>query len=180
MKRSIALGAAWTASAAAAVGLGFLAVSLVGASASPSQPVAATTSATATATATGAPTAPSAKGEFVTTGGTVLADCASGSLVLAGVPAAGWSVDDSNDAGRLEFRGGNEKVEVLVACVGGAPVFSLDDSASGSGSSSSSTAPASTSGGDDSSGRGGGGHGSDDGSGDDSSGRGSGGDGSDG
>ena len=35
MKRTLALGAAWTGSAVAAVGLGFLAVSLVGASASP-------------------------------------------------------------------------------------------------------------------------------------------------
>ncbi|MCW2740009.1 MAG: hypothetical protein JWR45_431 [Blastococcus sp.] len=173
MKRSIALGAAWTASAAAAVGLGFLAVSLVGASASPARPVAATTSATATATASGAPVAPSAKGEFATTGGTVLADCTTGSPVLAGVPAAGWSVDDSNDAGRMEFRGGGQKVEVDVACVGGTPVFSLD-------ASSSSAAPAATSAGDDSSGRGGGGHGSDDGSGDDSSGRSGGGHGSDG
>src|SRR5512133_3786100 len=99
MKRTIALGAAWTVSAAAAVGLGFLAVSLVGASASPARPVAATTAGTATATATGAPTAPSSTGEYATHGGTVFADCASGSPVLAGVPAAGWTVDDSTDGG---------------------------------------------------------------------------------
>ena len=49
MNRSVALGAAWSASAIAAVGLGFLAVSLVDASASPgTAPVAATTTASTT------------------------------------------------------------------------------------------------------------------------------------
>ena len=44
MQRTLALGALWTASAGAAVGLGFLAVSLVDASASPAtSPVAAST-----------------------------------------------------------------------------------------------------------------------------------------
>src|SRR3954471_9161575 len=131
MKRTIALAAVWTASAAAAVGLGFLAVSLVDASASPPRPVAATTtSATATAEPTGAPTTPSATGQYATSAGTVFADCTSGSPVLAGVPAAGWSVDDSNAVGEMEFEGGGQKIEVHVACAAGSPVFSLDDSSS--------------------------------------------------
>jgi hypothetical protein len=186
MKRTIALGAAWTVSAAAAVGLGFLAVSLVDASASPgAQPVAATsTSSTATAPVTGAPTSPAATAEYATDGGTVFADCRSGSPVLAGVPAAGWFVDDSAEVGKTEFTGGGREVEVRVVCIDGVPVFRVDDSSSSGRSpespASSSPAPSSgTSGVDDSSGRGGGGHGSDDGPGDDSSGRGGGGHGSD-
>jgi hypothetical protein len=176
MKRTVALGAAWTASAAAAVGLGFLAVSLVDASASPgTQPVAATTtSSTASGSPTGAPVSPSATGQFDTAGGNIVADCTNGSPVLAGVPAAGWSVDDSQDAGKIEFRDGSQRVEVRVTCVGGSPVFSLDDS------SSSPAAVTPASGSDDSTGRAGGGHGADDGAADDSSGRGGGGHGSDG
>src|SRR3954453_5499346 len=127
MKRTIALGAAWTASAAAAVGLGFLAVSLVDASASPARPV-APSSTSATTTSTGAPTTPSSTGQYATTAGTVFADCTSGPPVLAGVPAAGWHVDDSHAVGQMEFEAAGQKVEVRVACVGGAPVFSLDDS----------------------------------------------------
>ena len=107
----------------------------------------------------------------------MFADCSNGSPVLAGVPAAGWFVDDSNDVGELEFKNGGQEVEVHVVCVDGAPVFSLDDSSSRSSSSSSPASP--TSGRDDSSGRSGGGHGSDDGPGDDSSGRDGGGHGSD-
>ena len=185
MKRTIALGAAWTVSAAAAVGLGFLAVSLVDASAAPETTTAGATTAPSTSsppTASGEssstvpPAVPSATGEHATAGGTVFADCATGFPVLAGVPAAGWFVDDSNDPGKLEFKGGGQKVEVYVTCVGGAPVFRLDDSSSSSASGSSASA---TSGYDDSSGRSGGGHGSDDGPGDDSSGRSGGGHGSD-
>lgn len=175
MKRTIALGAAWTASAAAAVGLGFLAVSLVDASASPgAQPVAATTAfhTGSPSTTMQAPAAGSATAEFPTAAGTVYADCTSGTPVLAGVPVAGWSVDDSNDPGRIEFRAGTQRVEVSVSCVGGAPAFRLDDS--------SSSASSSTPGGDDSSGRVGGGQGADDGPGDDSSGRDGGGHGADG
>jgi hypothetical protein len=189
MKRTIALGAAWTASAAAAVGLGFLAVSLVDASASPgTTPVAATTTAS-NGLSTGAP-APSAapapaasSGEYVTVGGTVFASCGDGVASLAGAPAPGWYVDDSNDPGEVEFENDHDKVEVNVVCVGGVPQFALDDSSlrsSSSPSSSSSTgSPTSSSGVDDSDGRVGGGHGSDDGPGDDSSGRDGGGHGSD-
>ena len=190
MKRSIVLGAAWTASAAAAVGLGFLAVSLVDASASPGTNLAAATTAPSTTsadrsstsaapTSTVAPADPSATGEFATAGGTVFANCGNGSPLLAGVPATGWVVDDSNDPGEIEFTSGDQRVEVLVTCVGGAPVFRLDDSSSASRASSSSSPASSTSGRDDSSGRDGGGHGSDDGPGDDSSGRSGGGHGSD-
>jgi len=196
MKRTIALGAAWTASAAAAVGLGFLAVSLVDASASPGTTLAAATTApSATSSAqpsttpsspTGTTTGASSTGQYDTAGGRVFADCATGTPLLAGVPASGWVVDDSNDPGELEFESGAQKVEVHVTCAAGVPVFSLDDSSSSSSRASSSSSPASATSGhddsgrsDDSSGRDGGGHGSDDGPGDDSSGRGGGGHGSD-
>jgi hypothetical protein len=193
MKRTIALGAAWTASAAAAVGLGFLAVSLVDASASPgTRPVAATTtSSTGSSTPTVAVPGPTS-GEHVTVGGTVFASCAGGSLSLGSAPAAGWWVDDSDDPGEVEFKNGTQKVEVHTVCVGSVPQFSVegpraDDSRREDGSSSpaspSSGSPGSSSGrddsGHDSSGRGGGGHGSDDPPGDDSSGRSGGGHGSD-
>jgi hypothetical protein len=192
VKRTLALAAAWTGSAAAAVGLGFLAVSLVGASASPAtqpatQPVAS--GASTSPTATPVPTVPAVpSGEQVTAGGTVFAACVDGIPELAGAPAPGWWVDDSNDPGEVEFRNGSQKVEIRTVCSGGAPQFSVEgpraDSSGGGGessssSSSSSSAPSSSSGGDDSSGRGGGGHGSDDSGGDDSSGRGGGGHGSD-
>lgn len=184
MKRTIALGAAWTVSAAAAVGLGFLAVSLVDASASPgTTPVSSTTASAAPTSGTTAPSSPSATARYETAGGTVVADCATGTPVLAGVPAAGWFVDDSNDVGEMEFDSGGQKVEVRVVCAGGAPVFDLDDSSSSSSSpSSASPSPRSaapTSGSDDSPGDDGGRRGSDDGPGDDSSGRVGGGHGSD-
>jgi hypothetical protein len=201
MKRTIALGAAWTASAAAAVGLGFLAVSLVDASASPATDnVAATTSATPGSATPTAPAPGATSGEYVTVGGTVFGSCIGGVPSLAGAPAPGWWVDDSNDPGEVEFKNGTQKLEVHTVCVGDVPQFSdeglrSDDSGRGSGSgspSSSSGSPSSTSGRDDSgrddsSGRGGGdsggnddsGHGSDDSGGDDSSGRGGGGHGSD-
>jgi hypothetical protein len=176
MKRSLVLGAAWLGSAAAAVGLGFLAVSLVGASASPAtQPVSSGSGTTASATPTASGPAPST-GEQATVGGTVLASCTSGTPDLASAPAAGWWVDDSSDPGEVEFRNGTVKVEVHTVCVDGSPRFTVEgpraDSRGGGSSSSSSSSPASeTSGGDDdSSGRGG--HGADD-SGDDDSGRGS-------
>jgi hypothetical protein len=185
MNRTIALGAAWTVSAAAAVGLGFLAVSLVDASADPgTRPVAATTTAsTGTSSPTVPPLSSMATAEYATAGGAVVADCAGGSPVLAGVPAAGWWVDDSNDLGTMEFQNGAQNVEVRVACVGGAPKFTFDDSSPSSSSSSSSPASSPTSGtagSDDSSGRSGDGHGADDPPGDDSSGRSGGGHGSDG
>jgi hypothetical protein len=193
MKRNIALGAAWTASAAAAVGLGFLAVSLVDASASPgTQPVAATTTAPtgSPSSSSSAPDLGTTAGERVTVGGTVFASCIGGVPSLAGAPATGWWVDDSDDAGEVEFTNGTRKVEVHTVCAGDVPQFSVegpraDDSGRGDGSSSSSSSsPASgsagpTSGPDDSDGRNGGGHGSDDSGPDDSSGRGGGGGGSD-
>lgn len=195
VSRTVALGAAWSASAVAAVGLGFLAVSLVDASASPgTSPVAATTTASTSAGATSsstssAPAPAAATGEHATVAGTVYADCTGGSPVLAGAPAAGWWVDDSNKPGQVEFRTATEKLEVHVSCVDGNPFFVVegpraddDGGRSSSSSSASSSSAGATSGhdsGDDSSGRGGGGHGSDDSGPDDSSGRGGGGSGSD-
>jgi hypothetical protein len=197
MKRTIALGAAWTASAAAAVGLGFLAVSFVDASASPgTQPVAAsTTPSTPSAAPTGSDSPetpvttgrPPATAEHVTAGGTVYADCTSGSPVVAAVPAAGWRVDPSDDPGKVEFDRAAQEVEIRVHCVDGSPSFVLDDhssapSSSSSSSPSSSSPATSTSGRDDSedsSGHGSGGSGSDDSDdSEDSSGHGSGGSGS--
>jgi hypothetical protein len=178
MRRPLLLGTAWTASAAAAVGIGFLAVSLVDASASPGTvPAGATGTPSTGATATGTPPVPSAAptatlptGEYATAGGTVYADCSSGSPVVAGAPAAGWYADDSPDPGEVEFENGSQKVEVDVYCAGGVPYFVLDDSSARTPTSapggSSTTAPSmpsmpsapSTSGG---------GHGSDDPPGDD-------------
>jgi hypothetical protein len=186
MNRSVALGAAWSASAIAAVGLGFLAVSLVDASATPG-----TSSVGATSTASTTPGAPSTAavplvtGEYATVAGTVFADCSSGSPVLAGAPAAGWWADDSNDPGEFEFKSAAQKLEVHVSCVNGSPVFTDEglraddgggrggDDGTHSSSSASSAASSSADAPDDSDGRIGGGHGSDDGPGDDSSGHGS-------
>ena len=193
MRRPLLLGAVWAASAGAAVGLGYLAVSLVDASASPgTSPVAASTSApapTGTAGTTPAVASP-ATAQHVTVAGTVFADCTGGSPRLAGVPVAGWWVDDSSDPGEVEFESENQKLEVKVSCgADGAPVFSDEglrsdrDGGRSSSSSHPSSAPAATSSssgddrgrggesGDDSSGHGSGGD-----SDDDSSGRGSGGD----
>jgi hypothetical protein len=177
MNRSVALGAAWSASAIAAVGLGFLAVSLVDASASPG---------TSRASSTNTPV-PLATGDYITAAGTVFADCSSGSPALAGAPAAGWWADDSNDPGEFEFKSASQKLEVHVSCLNGSPQFSDeglraddnggrggDDGTHSSSSSSSSASASHSSGRDDSSG-----HGSDDSGGDDSSGRGGGGHGSD-
>lgn len=175
MQRTLVLGAVWTASAAAAVGLGFLAVSLVGASASPGpQPVGSTTSTAAVPTSGPVP----ASGEMATVGGTVYASCAGGTPDLASAPAPGWWVDDSRDDGEVEFRNGSQKVEIRTVCVDGGPQFSVEGPRAES-DSPSPTPPASSSSSDDTSGRDSGGHGSDDGPGDDSSGRGGGGGGSD-
>jgi hypothetical protein len=175
MRRPLLLGTAWTASAAAAVGIGFLAVSLVDASASPGTvPAGATGTPSAGATATGTPPVPSAAptaalptGEYATAGGTVYADCSSGSPVVAGAPAAGWYADDSPDPGEVEFENGSQKVEVDVYCAGGVPYFVLDDSSARTPTSapggSSTTAPSAPS-------TSGGGHGSDDPPGDDNGG----------
>ena len=175
MNRSVALGAAWSASAVAAVGLGFLAVSLVDASASPgTSPVGATSTASTTPSAPSGTSAPLATGDYITVAGTVFADCTSGSPVLAGAPAAGWWADDSNDPGEFEFESATQKLEVHVSCVDGGPVFSDegvrddDDGGRGDGTPSAVPAPSATDAPDDSDGRIGGGHGSDDGPGDDS------------
>ncbi len=201
MKRTVALGALWTASAAAAVGLGFLAVSFVDAGASPgARPAAATETAPATPPATppstvddGSPTSPApspeapvpapASGEYVTAGGTIYASCDAGFLAVAAAPAAGWWLDDQDDHGEVEFESSTQKVEVHVVCTDGSPVFrdegvradenTPEDSSRSSGPASSS--PSS----DDSDGRRSGGHGSDDPPGDDSDGRRGGGHGSD-
>jgi hypothetical protein len=131
---------------------------------------------------------------MATVAGTVYANCIGGPPVLAGVPVGGWAVDDSDDAGEVEFRNGTQKLEVHVVCTGGSPQFSVegpraDDSRGGSSSAgTSSSSPASSSSSDDSgrddsghdsSGRGSDDSGSDDSSGDDSSGSGGGGHGSD-
>lgn len=202
MKRTLALGAAWTAAAGVAVGLGFLAVSLVDASASPgTTPASAAAPATVAApssapaaTPTGTPSAPpadqvpGASAEQVTVGGTVYASCDAGRPVLAGAPAPGWWVDDPSRPDEVEFENGSSKVEVAVSCADGNPAFFLEgprgddgrreDGSRSSSPSSASSSPSSSSY-DDSDGRRGGGHGSDDGPGDDSSGRGGGGHGSD-
>jgi hypothetical protein len=192
MKRTLLLGTAWTASAASAVGLGFLAVSLVDASATPgSVPLAAASTGTVSdddgspaASPAAAPTTPT--GTKATLAGTVSASCTSGSLIVSGAPATGWWIDDSND-GEVEFENGTQKLEVTVTCVDGSPRFSVegprpdnsggdDDGEDGDGS----VAPAPvTDAPDDSDGRDGGGHGDDDPAGDDSRGRNGGGHGGD-
>jgi len=134
MQRTLTLGALWTASAGAAVGLGFLAVSLVDASASPgTSPVAASTSADGTsAPVTPTPTPTTATGEFATVAGTAYANCTGGTPVVAGAAAAGWWVDDSSDPGAVEFENGTQKLEVHVVCIGGAPQFSVEGPRAGS------------------------------------------------
>jgi hypothetical protein len=192
LRRPLLLGVAWAASAAAAVGLGFLAVSLVGAAASPGAPqVAAATSSDpagggANRTATRFVPSPAwATGEFATAAGTVYATCGSGQPVLAGVPVAGWWVDDSGKAGKVEFQNGTRQVEVRVSCVDGGPRFASEGAQAEDGATSISAhmpparAPEPTIAPTTSDDHGGGGHGSDDGPGDDSSGRGGGGHGSD-
>jgi len=183
MKRTLLLGTAWTASAASAVGLGFLAVSLVDASASRGTvPLAAASPATSSGSATETPSMPATATQTrYTVAGTVTADCTSGKPRLAGAPATDWWVDDSRDPGELEFEDGNRKLEVTVTCVDGSPVFAMDDRDDDSRGDDDrpSSPPASTDAPDDSDGRVGGGHGSDDPAGDDSAGRTGGGHGSD-
>ncbi|MGY1636388.1 hypothetical protein ACI78V_07020 [Geodermatophilus sp. SYSU D00742] len=207
MKRTVAFGALWTASAAAAVGLGFLAVSFVDADRSPlPQPASATGSAavtpsvpavedgTASVPAPEPPVAAPASGEYVTVGGTVYASCEGGVLQVAAAPAVGWWLDDQDHGGEVEFESPTQKVEVHVACTDGTPSFfdegvrgdrnEPEDSSSSSPASAYPSAPvpgpaSAGAGVDDSAGRVGGGHGSDDPPGDDSAGRVGGGHGSD-
>jgi hypothetical protein len=161
MKRPFALVAVWVVAAAAAVGVGFLAVSLIDASAgTPSQPGLPAVSST---TEAADPSVPAAAGEQSTPGGTVYATCVDGAAQLAGAPAAGWTVEKSAD--QVEFRNGSAKIEVRADCSTGSPPYVV--AAAGSAA----TTPPSTPGGtpssptaDDHGGnRGGhGGHGSDD------------------
>jgi hypothetical protein len=148
MNKPLLLGAAWAASAGAAVGLGFLAVSLVDASASPVvQPVSysALESAEATSADTTiappaqtaqpvtpggtdtaiAPPAPPGVAQQVTPGGTVVATCVGDAAVpvLAGAPAAGWWPDDTRQPGTFEFESATQSIEVRATCVGGTPQF---------------------------------------------------------
>jgi len=137
MKRPFALVAVWVVAAAAAVGVGFLAVSLIDASASPpSQPgpptVSGPTSSAPTAsgpTESVGPSATTTAGEQSTAGGTVYATCVDGSVQLAGAPAAGWTVETSAD--EVEFRSGGAKIEVRADCSTGSPQFAVEDHAAG-------------------------------------------------
>jgi hypothetical protein len=125
--------AAWLFATGLAVGLGFLAVSLVSAS-----PSSAALQATATTsdhpsgddTTTSSPAGPTSSGggtvRQVTVGGTVLATCAGTVPRLAGAPATGWRIDDSAQAGRVEFRSGTQSVEVRADCSTGSPVLAVD------------------------------------------------------
>lgn len=166
MNRTLLLGAAWTASAGAAVGLGFLAVSLVDASASPVvRPVASGDLVTEGAPSSESLTAsPAATGEQATPGGTVFASCGDGSSVpvLSGAPAAGWWVDDTQQPGRWEFQSASQSIEVRATCVGGTPRFVVEGPRGGR---ETPRVPGSAP--DDSTGRVNGGHGSDDPPGDD-------------
>jgi hypothetical protein len=162
MKRPLLLLAGWLGAAAAAVGIGFLAVSLVDASASPPTQPAAGTTATSTEQATTPAASPS--GEQATAGGTVFASCVDGAVRLAGAPAAGWEVEQYAD--HVEFRGGGQKVEVSAVCTSGAPVFAVEGPRASGGDDGSTPAVTPSSPGvvvDDN----GGGHGSDDPPGDD-------------
>jgi hypothetical protein len=179
MKRTLLLGTAWTASAAAAVGLGFLAVSFVDASASPGTvPLAATSSPTASTEPTVGPSALQPTGQEATEAGMVYASCDRGAPEVAGAPAGGWWVDNSDKPGEVEFEDGTRKLEVHVTCVDGSPIFSVegpraedsDDRDDRDDDGSASSAPAPTDAPDDSDGRPGGGHGSDDPPGDDNGG----------
>jgi len=192
LRRPLVLGVAWAASAAAAVGLGFLAVSLLDASASSGAPQAAAATSSAPEVQAG-PTATrfvpksfSATGEFATAGGRVYATCGTGLPVLAGVPVAGWWIDDSGEQGKVEFQNGTQRIEVRVACVDGSPRFATEGLETEDAATSTSAhmppaqQPDPTAGPTTSDDHGGGGHGADDGPGDASGGHGGGGHGSDG
>jgi hypothetical protein len=159
MKRPFMLVAAWVVAAAAAVGVGFLAVSLIDASASPLPQPGLPAVSTGTEAGTTSPAA-TPSGEQATSGGTVYATCTDGTAQLAAAPAAGWTVETS--PGSVEFRSGSAKIEVRADCASGSPQFSVEDGGAAA------TTPASTPGGTTSSptvddhGGNRGGHGSDD------------------
>jgi len=122
VKPTFVLVAVWLAAAAAAVGVGFLAVSLVDASAAP--PAQTALAARPTEAETSSPaTAPS--GEQPTPGGTVYASCVGGAARLAGAPASGWTAEQSAD--HVEFRDGTSKIEVRADCSTGSPQFAVED-----------------------------------------------------
>jgi hypothetical protein len=121
VKRPLVLAAVWLACAAAAVGVGFLAVSLVDASASPgAQPPLPTVATGATTTSPAAAPA----GGRTTPGGTVYATCTDGTAQLGAAPAAGWTVE--NSPGRVEFGDGTQKIEVRADCSTGSPVYAVE------------------------------------------------------
>src|SRR4051812_10377088 len=122
MKRPFVLVAVWVVAAAAAVGVGVLAVSLIDASASPpAQPTAPIASSGTEAAAPSVTTA----GEQNTPGGTVYASCAGGTAQLAGAPAAGGTVESA--PGQVEFRNGGQKIEGRAPRAAGSPPVTLGD-----------------------------------------------------
>jgi hypothetical protein len=130
MRRTLVLATAWTASAAAAVGLGFLAVSLVDAEAATgTQQVTATgTRWTVSVPAAPGPTGPAASpAEHATVGGTVYATCPAAQPDVAGAPAPGWWVNDPGKPGQVEFENGSQKLEITAYCVDGSPYFVVED-----------------------------------------------------
>jgi hypothetical protein len=177
MKRSQILVAAWLGAAGLAVGLGFLAVSLVDTDASPRTSLAAATTSvtgvpsvappapvTASSATPPAPVAVTGSAEQATAGGTVWAGCVDGKAVFAAAPAAGWRLDDSSPAvEKVEFRSASQSIEVRATCVGGSPQFVVEGPRGGR---ETPRVPSSTPV-DDSTGRVGGGHGADDGLGSD-------------
>jgi hypothetical protein len=195
MKRTLTLVAAWLGAAGLAVGLGFLAVSLVDTDVSPRTSLAAATTSvtgvpstptartpaapvTASSATPPAPVAVTGSAEQATAGGTVWAGCVDGTAVFAAAPAAGWRLDDDNPAvEKVEFRSASRSIEVRATCVRGTPQFVVEGPRGGRETPRvPSSAPV-----DDSTGKVGGGHGADDGPGDDHGGgnSGSGGHGSD-
>jgi hypothetical protein len=163
MKRPFVLVAVWIVAAAAAVGVGFLAVSLIDASAATPARTGVPAASTGTEPATSSPPVAAPSGEQSTPGGTVYATCTDGTVQLAGAPAAGWSVESA--PGQVEFRSGSAKIEVRADCATGAPQFTVENGDGGAPSPAQTTstdAPApSPTGVDDHGGRRGG-HGSDD------------------
>lgn len=64
---------------------------------------------------------------FTTDGGTVVASCEGTRMSLESIrPRDGWSFEQESEHGGLEvqFTSGEQKVEILVTCVGGVPTRS--------------------------------------------------------
>ncbi len=145
MERNVVLSTAWVGSALGAVGLGFVALSLLdggptpvveqSASTGAAETGAAGTSSSAPATTTsaapGATGATTLTGEQATAAGTVFGSCTAGQLTLGSAPMAGWQVDDSPDPGSVELRSGERKVEVHAVCGPTGPTFVVEDSTAG-------------------------------------------------